>query len=103
MTADTSAPSRLARIADAVHAHAPTLAERDTPYIEAAIMLVLRAAATGAIELLFIKRAARTQDPWSGQIALEDGLDSVIAWWREREREHPATRDRPGSGADRMR
>ena len=65
--------SRLARIADAVRAHTPRAAERDPPFFEAAVALVLRSTATDGVELLFIKRAERDDDPWSGQIALPGG------------------------------
>lgn len=74
MTADAaSADARLARIAQAVQARAPLVAERDEPYFEAAVALVLRTTPAGVIELLFIKRATRDDDPWSGQIALPGG------------------------------
>jgi 8-oxo-dGTP pyrophosphatase MutT (NUDIX family) len=73
VTAQTPAQSRLARIADAVRAHAPLLAQRDPPFFEAAVALVLRTPTDDAVELLFIKRAARDDDPWSGQIALPGG------------------------------
>jgi len=73
MNARASAVSRLARITEAVRAYSPREAERDPPYFEAAVALVLRAAASDGVELLFIKRAAREDDPWSGQIALPGG------------------------------
>jgi 8-oxo-dGTP pyrophosphatase MutT (NUDIX family) len=68
-----SGASRLARIADAVRAHPAREAERDPPYFQAAVALILRATGTGEVEVLFIKRAARDDDPWSGQIALPGG------------------------------
>jgi 8-oxo-dGTP pyrophosphatase MutT (NUDIX family) len=68
-----SAASRLAHIAGAVRAHPARAAERDLPYFEAAVALILRTTLTGEVELLFIKRAARDDDPWSGQIALPGG------------------------------
>jgi 8-oxo-dGTP pyrophosphatase MutT (NUDIX family) len=68
-----SANARLARIAQAVQARAPLVAERDEPFVEAAVALVLRTTPGGVIELLFIKRATRDDDPWSGQIALPGG------------------------------
>jgi 8-oxo-dGTP pyrophosphatase MutT (NUDIX family) len=74
---ETPARSRLARIADAVRAHAPALAGRDPPFFEAAVALVLRTSAENAVEALFIKRAARDDDPWSGQIALPGGRRSA--------------------------
>jgi len=73
VNAETSARARLAHIAVALRAHAPTTAQRDPPFFEAAVALVLRATATDGIELLFIKRAARDSDVWSGQIALPGG------------------------------
>jgi 8-oxo-dGTP pyrophosphatase MutT (NUDIX family) len=74
MTVDAaSADARLARIALAVQARAPLVAERDEPFFEAAVALVLRTTPAGVIELLFIKRAERHDDPWSGQIALPGG------------------------------
>src|ERR1035437_8323829 len=71
--AGASASARLARIASAVRAHAPARAERDGTYFEAAVALILRETVDGEVELLFIKRAARGDDPWSGQIALPGG------------------------------
>lgn len=73
MSARPATPLRLEEIAEAVRAHAPRAAERDAPYFEAAVVLVLRATEAGDVELLFIKRAARDDDPWSGQIALPGG------------------------------
>jgi 8-oxo-dGTP pyrophosphatase MutT (NUDIX family) len=74
MTANAAlADARLARIAQAVQARAPMIAERDEPFFEAAVALVLRTTTAGVIELLFIKRAERDDDPWSGQIALPGG------------------------------
>ena len=72
-TGAASADARLARIAQAVQGRAPFVAERDEPYFEAAVALVLRTTPDGVIELLFIKRATRDDDPWSGQIALPGG------------------------------
>jgi len=68
-----SASSRLARIASAVRGHAPVLAARDGTYFEAAVALILRETRDDDLELLFIKRATREDDPWSGQIALPGG------------------------------
>jgi len=62
----------LARIARALASRTPTPAERDEPFSEAAVALVLHARDDG-LEALFIKRATRTGDPWSGQIALPGG------------------------------
>ncbi len=62
----------LDRIAAAVRAREPSYAERDEPFWEAAVALVLRDAASGP-EVLFIQRAVREGDPWSGQVALPGG------------------------------
>jgi len=66
------ADARLVRITESVRARAPKMAERDEPFLEAAVALILRPTAHG-VELLFIKRATRDDDPWSGQIALPGG------------------------------
>jgi 8-oxo-dGTP pyrophosphatase MutT (NUDIX family) len=71
--ARASAHARLTQIAGAVKAHAPVIAERDGTYFEAAVALILRETHDDDIELLFIKRAARDDDPWSGQIAFPGG------------------------------
>jgi 8-oxo-dGTP pyrophosphatase MutT (NUDIX family) len=63
----------LGRIARAVRAYTPRPAERDPPFHEAAVALVLRAGPRSGIELLFIHRAEHEDDPWSGQIALPGG------------------------------
>ncbi len=73
MSAAAVAQARLALIGDAVRASAPTVADRDPPFIEAAVAVVLRATPAGDVELLFIKRAPHVGDPWSGQIALPGG------------------------------
>ena len=71
--ARASANARLAHSANAVRSHAPALAGRDGEYFEAAVALILRETRDDDVELLFIKRAARDTDPWSGQIALPGG------------------------------
>jgi 8-oxo-dGTP pyrophosphatase MutT (NUDIX family) len=67
------AGTRLARIADAVRAQPPVIAGRDGDWYEAAVALILRETRAGDLELLFIERAARASDPWSGQIAFPGG------------------------------
>lgn len=63
-----------ARLKRALEARPPKLAERDEPFTEAAVAVVLRAtAALDDIELLLIRRAIRAGDPWSGQIGLPGG------------------------------
>ena len=68
-----TAESRLTRIAAAVRARIPRYAERDEPYWEAAVALVLREREGRVPEVLFINRAQREGDPWSGQVALPGG------------------------------
>ena len=84
--------STLVHIAAAVRAHTPTEAERDEPFWESAVVLLLREGKRGAIEMLFIQRAVRDGDPWSGQVALPGGrkdegeadlADTVIRETRE--------------------
>jgi 8-oxo-dGTP pyrophosphatase MutT (NUDIX family) len=73
-TRATAAESAIVRIGSALAARAPQLAERDPPFKEAAVALVLRpTAAADDLELLLIKRAERAGDPWSGQVALPGG------------------------------
>jgi 8-oxo-dGTP pyrophosphatase MutT (NUDIX family) len=73
VTADASAHALLARIAEVVHAHTPIVAGRDEPYFEAAVAVILRTTSAGIVEILFITRATRENDPWSGQIGLPGG------------------------------
>lgn len=68
-----SAKTRLLHIAAAVRAHSPVLAGRDGTYFEAAVAVILRESHDNEVELLFIERAAREGDPWSGQIAFPGG------------------------------
>jgi 8-oxo-dGTP pyrophosphatase MutT (NUDIX family) len=49
------------------------VAERDEPFKEAAVAVVLRPSPDGDCELLLIRRATREGDPWSGQIGLPGG------------------------------
>ena len=63
----------MTRIASAVRTHSPVVAERDEPYFEAAVAAVLRTTPMGVVEILFIERATRDGDPWSGQIGLPGG------------------------------
>jgi len=62
----------LTRITAALAARTPAPAPRDEPFHEAAVALMLRAGEDG-LEALFIRRAVREGDPWSGQIALPGG------------------------------
>jgi 8-oxo-dGTP pyrophosphatase MutT (NUDIX family) len=72
MTTRSASPS-LDRIAAAVRARTPAYAERDEPFWEAAVALVLRERTGKGAEMLFIQRAVREGDPWSGQVALPGG------------------------------
>lgn len=64
----------IARIERAMQGRVPTLAERDAPFKEAAVALVLRHnASADDLDLLLIRRAQRAGDPWSGQIGLPGG------------------------------
>lgn len=61
------------RLEAALAARAPARAERDEPFKEAAVALVLHPLAGGSAELLIIRRANREGDPWSGQAGLPGG------------------------------
>lgn len=63
----------LARVRAALAARRGSLAERDEPFHEAAVALILRPAARDDLDLLLIRRATRPGDPWSGQIGLPGG------------------------------
>ena len=60
-----------------MHSHAPTRAERDEPFREAGVALVLRPHGDTDADLLLIRRAERAGDPWSGQVALPGGRHSA--------------------------
>lgn len=67
-------PAPLARVQRALAARPAALAERDEPYHEAAVALVLQPSPIADdLELLLIRRATRHGDPWSGQIGLPGG------------------------------
>ena len=76
MSSATSRHPDLDRLARSLASRVPIPAERDEPFTEAAVALVLHAGAAG-LETLFIKRATREGDPWSGQIALPGGRRNV--------------------------
>lgn len=65
------------RIARALAGRTPLLAERDEPFKEAAVALILRPRADDDLDLLLIRRATRAGDPWSGQIGLPGGRFSA--------------------------
>lgn len=63
----------VARVSRALEAREARRAERDEPYGEAAVAVILRPSAVSGAELLLIRRAEREGDPWSGQIGLPGG------------------------------
>ena len=69
----TGAPPLVARLERALAAHTPALAERDPPFKEAAVALLIHPRGDDDADLLFIRRATRDGDPWSGQIGLPGG------------------------------
>lgn len=74
MNGAASLAPRVARLKRALAARPAALAERDEPYKEAAVALVLRPAPDADdVELLLMRRATRDGDPWSGQIGLPGG------------------------------
>jgi len=74
VTGATAAASAIDRIRRSLATRPAQLAERDPPFKEAAVALILRATkAADDLEMLFIKRAVREGDPWSGQVALPGG------------------------------
>lgn len=64
---------RLETIRDRLRAHRPTLVEPPPNCLEASVALVLHQPADGGPELLFIERAVRPDDPWSGHMAFPGG------------------------------
>ncbi len=87
--AHAAADERIAQIAAAVRRHTPVVVGRDEPFFEAAVALVLRPAPGGDVELLFIERATREGDPWSGQVALPGGRHDTT----DESLEHTAIRE----------
>jgi 8-oxo-dGTP pyrophosphatase MutT (NUDIX family) len=63
----------VARVSRALGAREARRAERDEPYGEAAVAVILRPSVASGAELLLIRRAEREGDPWSGQIGLPGG------------------------------
>jgi 8-oxo-dGTP pyrophosphatase MutT (NUDIX family) len=61
------------RLERALAGRTPQPAERDEPFKEAAVALIIRPCANDDAELLFIRRSLRAGDPWSGQIGLPGG------------------------------
>lgn len=64
----------LARIRKTLSEHEPALAEpQREPITEAAVAILLHEPSGARPELLFIERATREGDPWSGQMAFPGG------------------------------
>lgn len=70
---DLAAHPLVARLGLALAGRPPVLAERDEPFKEAAVALVLHPYGDDDADLLLIRRATREGDPWSGQIGLPGG------------------------------
>jgi len=90
MTDPTDEPLDLARIRSRIGAHRPALLEpADERPMLAAVALVFHQPRGGEPELLFIERARKEGDPWSGQMAFPGGrrdpADSDIAATAARE------------------
>jgi 8-oxo-dGTP pyrophosphatase MutT (NUDIX family) len=65
---------RLETILEGIAAHRADLAVAETDDVmRAAVALILHEPAGGSPEILFIERATRDNDPWSGQMALPGG------------------------------
>jgi len=67
------AQPEIARLARALVERPGLAAEPDPEARLAAVALVLRAGEAAGAELLFIRRAERTGDPWSGHVAFPGG------------------------------
>jgi 8-oxo-dGTP pyrophosphatase MutT (NUDIX family) len=65
--------SDLEWIRKCVAEYQPTLVERTPEHAAAAVGIVIHEAVRGRPELLFIERAVREGDPWSGQMAFPGG------------------------------
>ena len=91
MAPPTDEPLDLARIRARIEAHRPTLANpaSDDRPVLAAVALVFHEPPGGEPELLFIERARKEGDPWSGQMAFPGGrhdpADSDISATASRE------------------
>src|SRR5262245_47115664 len=69
---------KLDSIRDRLRAHRPAIAEPPPPDgLEASVALVLHEPPGAGPELLFIERAVRAADPWSGHMAFPGGRRQV--------------------------
>ena len=73
LAAELMTRADVARIAGCLRRHAPRTIESDEPVRRAAVALVLRPHDDDELELLLIKRAEYTGDPWSGHVAFPGG------------------------------
>src|SRR5688572_28509345 len=69
----TTGNATIERVARALASLEGLVAERDEPFKEAAVALVMRPRDDGDADLLLIRRATREGDPSSGQIGLPGG------------------------------
>jgi ADP-ribose pyrophosphatase YjhB (NUDIX family) len=69
---------RIDEIRRALSAHEPTLRERESAR-RASVALVLRDAGASGSEILFIERAEKKGDPWSGHMAFPGGRVEGVA------------------------
>jgi 8-oxo-dGTP pyrophosphatase MutT (NUDIX family) len=76
-TAALLAHPDIAKLQAALESHEPASVEKDEITRRAAVALIFRAGASGAPELLFIKRAEYPGDPWSGQVAFPGGREEA--------------------------
>ena len=71
--AELLARSDIARIAERLRRHTPRAVEAGDDVRRAAVALVLRPHSDDELELLLIKRAEFSGDPWSGHVAFPGG------------------------------
>jgi 8-oxo-dGTP pyrophosphatase MutT (NUDIX family) len=67
----------IVKLRSALDAHKSVSGGKEDGGRRAAVALIFRAGATGAPELLFIKRADYPADPWSGQVAFPGGREEA--------------------------
>jgi 8-oxo-dGTP pyrophosphatase MutT (NUDIX family) len=65
------------KLHSALESHKAVRAEKEEGARRAAVALIFRAGASGAPELLFIRRADYPGDPWSGQVAFPGGREEA--------------------------
>jgi 8-oxo-dGTP pyrophosphatase MutT (NUDIX family) len=61
------------QIRESLRQHDPRIVQPQADYTEAAVALIVHPVPGGSPELLFIERAVREGDPWSGQMAFPGG------------------------------